>query len=64
MKKTFKRHVQSLKYDEDFVYSYKNKAAKRHVDHLEELGYWNITTRKHVNYAAKELNLGVKHFKR
>ena len=63
MAKTFKKSKNSLAYDADFIYSYNTKVAKKHSDHLEELGYWSITTRKHVMYAARELNLGVKYFK-
>ena len=64
MKNKFKRKKESLAYDDEFVYSFKTKVAKRHIDHLEELGYWSVTTRKHVNYAAKELGIGVKYFQR
>jgi hypothetical protein len=24
---------------------------------LHQLGYWSMTTQKHINYVAKELNL-------
>lgn len=41
-----------------FVKSYSTLVAK--VDHINktvhQLGYWSMTTQKHINYAAKQLN--------
>jgi len=31
-------------------------------DTLIDHGYWSKTTRKHINYVAKELNLNVKYY--
>jgi hypothetical protein len=28
-------------------------------DSLKELGYWSMTTQKHINYAAKELRMEI-----
>ena len=44
------------------VYSYNRHVATKRGDTLVELGYWSVTTRKHVNYAAQQLQLTVKHF--
>ena len=50
------KYKQNLRIDGDFVYSYSTKVAE--IDHLEEkvkpLGYWSMTTSKHINYVARE----------
>ena len=47
--------------DGDFVYSYCTKVAK--IDHVKRqvtpLGWWSVTTSKHINYAAKEMGMSV-----
>ena len=52
---TLDKYKQNLVIDGDFVYSYSTKVAE--IDHLEEavrpLGYWSMTTSKHINYVAK-----------
>jgi len=40
-----------------FVYSYDTKVAEVKGDELHQLGWWSVTTQKHINYASKELNL-------
>jgi hypothetical protein len=58
----FARYKQNLTlvtiHGETFVKSYSTLVAK--VDHLKQtvhqLGYWSMTTQKHINYAAKQLN--------
>tara|TARA_R110000764_G_scaffold199550_2_gene284875 strand:- start:2386 stop:2589 length:204 start_codon:yes stop_codon:yes gene_type:complete len=44
---------------ETFVKSYNTLVAK--VDYqnsqMTQLGYWSVTTQKHINYAAKELSM-------
>lgn len=56
----FKRYQQnlSLVYKDgiQFVKSYETLVAKVEGDNLIQLGYWSMTTQKHINYAAKELN--------
>ncbi len=43
---------------EQFIQSYNTLVAKVvGKDTLVQLGYWSMTTQKHINYAAKELNL-------
>ena len=39
------------------IYSYTTKVATIDKDNLMQLGYWSVTTQKHINYVAKELNL-------
>jgi hypothetical protein len=51
----FKKYTQNLSYGDGFIYSYGTKVAKIHKDTVEKLGYWSVTTSKHINYAAKEL---------
>ena len=40
-----------------FIISYTTKVAEIKGDELHQLGYWSVTTQKHINYAAKELGL-------
>lgn len=63
MTKSFTKYKQNLslviKGGSTFVKSYETHVAK--VDYakqeLIQLGYWSVTTQKHINYAAKELGL-------
>lgn len=43
------------------VYSYNTLVAVQSDHTLRELDYWSVTTRKHVNYAARQLGLEVVH---
>jgi len=52
----FAKYQQNLSHDYEFIYSYKTKVAKITDDGVVKLGYWSMTTSKHINYAAKELN--------
>jgi len=40
-----------------YVRSYETYVAKIEGNLLIELGWWSVTTQKHINYVAKELNL-------
>jgi hypothetical protein len=61
--RTFDKYKQNLKVvtwdGSDYVMSYTTRVAK--IDYgnsqLIQLGYWSMTTQKHINYAAKKLNL-------
>jgi hypothetical protein len=53
----FKKYTENLSYDNKFVYSYGTKVAEIKGQTLVKLGYWSMTTTKHINYAAKELGL-------
>ncbi len=57
----FEKYKKNLKYENGAVYSYETKVAYWQGENLVELGHWSATTRKHVNYAARELNLKVLH---
>ena len=54
--KQFKRYKANLKQDGNKIYSYSTHVAT--LDHqqkvLHQLGYWSMTTQKHINYVAKE----------
>lgn len=57
----FKRYKQNLRLVEfdgvTYVQSYSTRVAKIEGNKLIQLGWWSVTTQKHINYAAKELNL-------
>ena len=56
----YKQNLRVVNYDQaDYVQSYTTRVAKINWSDmtLTELGYWSMTTQKHINYAAKELNL-------
>jgi hypothetical protein len=61
----FKKYKQNLRkvYSNEGMYiqSYDTLVAK--IDYqsgiLWQLGWWSVTTQKHINYAAKELNLKI-----
>lgn len=42
-----------------YVKSYETLVAKVEGNNLIQLGYWSVTTQKHINYAAKEMNLNL-----
>jgi len=54
---TFEKYKQNLRVDGNFVISYTTRVAEIKGDKLIQLGYWSVTTQKHINYAAKELDL-------
>ncbi len=53
----FDRYTQNLRFEHPFVISYDTKVAEVKGDELCQLGWWSVTTQKHINYAARELNL-------
>ena len=55
--RTFKKYKQNLRVSGNDVWSYSTIVARIDGDKLNQLGYWSVTTQKHINYAAKELNL-------
>lgn len=57
--KTFDRYKQNLKQVGDDIYSYSTKVATIEDGKLKQLGYWSMTTQKHINYAAAELGLEI-----
>ena len=40
-----------------FVQSYSTLVAKIEDTKLVQLGWWSVTTQKHINYVAKQLGL-------
>lgn len=54
---TFNRYKKNLHRNGDSIISYTTEVAKIKGNELHQLGWWSVTTQKHINYAAKELNL-------
>lgn len=52
-----KKYKQNLRIDRDNVFSYNTHVATIKGTELHQIGYWSMTTQKHINYVAKELNL-------
>jgi len=55
--KTFNRYKQNLRQIDNDIWSYTTKVATIEDNKLKQLGYWSVTTQKHINYAAAELGL-------
>ena len=53
----FDKYKTNLTKVNDDIYSYSTKVATIDKNNLIQLGYWSVTTQKHINYVAKELNL-------
>ena len=53
----FPRYTQNLYKAGKFVVSYETPVAKIEGDTLHQLGYWSVTTQRHINYAADYLGL-------
>jgi|TARA_R110000764_G_scaffold9729_3_gene30768 hypothetical protein len=51
------KYKQNLRIDRDNVFSYNTHVATIKGTELHQIGYWSMTTQKHINYVAKELNL-------
>jgi len=54
------KYKQNLRIEGDNVWSYKTIVAKIKGNNLNQLGYWSMTTQKHINYVARELSLNLK----
>lgn len=54
---TFARYKQNLRVVGDKVYSYNTHVAdiKHDAEQVIVLGYWSMTTSKHIHYVAREL---------
>ena len=52
-----KRYNKNLKVEGYKVFSYSTHVATIEGSKLIQLGYWSVTTQKHINYVARELNL-------
>jgi len=55
--RTFNRYKQNLKQDGNKIISYTTHVATIEGETLKQLGWWSVTTQKHINYAAYELGL-------
>lgn len=55
----FNKYRENLRQDRDRILSYDTHVATIEGDTLRQLGYWSMTTQKHINYVANELNLNL-----
>ena len=55
--RTFNRYKQNLRQVGNDIWSYSTKVATIEDGKLKQLGWWSVTTQKHINYAAAELGL-------
>jgi hypothetical protein len=55
--RTFDKYKKNLKQDGNKIISYTTHVATIEGETLNQLGYWSVTTQKHINYAANELRL-------
>ena len=50
------KYKQNLRVSRDTIYSYNTKVAT--INHIKQevvqLGWWSVTTQKHINYVARE----------
>tara|TARA_R100001480_G_scaffold148698_1_gene148330 strand:+ start:4926 stop:5111 length:186 start_codon:yes stop_codon:yes gene_type:complete len=53
------RYKQNLHIKDNNVYSYNTNVATIVNDKLIVLGWWSVTTSKHINYVARELDLDI-----
>jgi len=54
-----KRYKQNLRLENNKVFSYNTHVATIEGTQLIQLGWWSVTTQKHINYVANELELGL-----
>ncbi len=50
------KYKQNLNVIGNKVYSYNTHVATINGTQLIQLGLWSVTTQKHINYVAQELN--------
>ncbi len=55
----FDKYKTNLTRVNEDIYSYSTKVATIDKNNLIQLGYWSVTTQKHINYVANELNLNL-----
>tara|TARA_B110000503_G_scaffold55465_1_gene89022 strand:+ start:35 stop:217 length:183 start_codon:yes stop_codon:yes gene_type:complete len=55
--RTFEKYKQNLKQDQNRIISYNTHVATIDGNTLRQLGWWSVTTQKHINYAANQLDL-------
>jgi len=57
--RTLPKYKQNLRIDGDDVWSYSTIVARIDGEKLIQLGWWSVTTQKHINYVARELDLNL-----
>jgi hypothetical protein len=57
--RTFSKYKQNLRQDQNKIISYTTHVATIEGVNLIQLGWWSMTTQKHINYVARELNLNL-----
>lgn len=57
--RTLPKYKQNLKIQGNNVWSYSTVVAKIDGSNLNQLGYWSMTTQKHINYVADYMNLNL-----
>lgn len=55
----FNRYKTNLTKVNNDIYSYRTRVATIQGANLIQLGWWSVTTQKHINYVAKEMNLNL-----
>jgi hypothetical protein len=53
------KYKQNLRLEDNKVYSYNTHVASIEGTQLIQLGWWSVTTQKHIDYVANELGLGL-----
>ena len=57
--RTLPKYKQKLKIMGNDVWSYSTIVAKIDGSDLRQLGWWSVTTQKHINYVSNQLNLNL-----
>ena len=55
--KKLERYKQNLRIQGNQVWSYTTHVATIDGNKLHQLGWWSVTTQKHINYVARHLDL-------
>ncbi len=53
----FTLYQKNLRVKDNKVMSYDTHVATIEGNELIQIGYWSMTTQKHINYVAEQLNL-------
>ena len=61
----FDKYKQNLRATDNYIYSYETEVAE--IDHetktIKPLGWWSMTTSKHINYVGSEYGYEVQKVK-
>jgi len=55
----FDKYKQNLRQQGNKIISYTTHVATIEGNKLIQLGWWSMTTQKHINYVAREYNLEI-----